>query len=226
MRRTLAVLGTLLVTGWALMATHPAWGFPAFARQTKAACATCHANVAGGAELNDTGKAYQADHTKAVPTDAKATDYVSSNKCKMCHMKEYKAYQTTEHAHAVKSLASAGEKEIADRAAALKVELKGPPAQSDDCVICHTTGFHLSGGYPAADSTKNVALENVTCESCHGPGGKHVTAAMADKKKTINRNVSEKMCRQCHTPEMSPKFNFEEYKKKGVHQVEAAKTSG
>lgn len=224
MRRTWAVLGTLLVGGWAIIASHPAWAFPAFARETKAACAACHANVAGGADLTAAGKAFQADHAKAPAAETKATDYVGMNKCKMCHSKQYKAYQTTEHAHAMKSLATAGEKEIADRAAALKVELKGHPNESADCVKCHVTGFQLAGGYPAADSTKSASLENVTCESCHGPGGKHVTAAMADKKKTINVNVTEKMCRQCHTPEMSPKFNFEEYHKKGVHQVE--KTSG
>jgi len=222
MRRTWAVLGILLVGGWALLASHPVWAFPAFARSTKAACQSCHANPAGGSELNEAGKAFQADHSKVPATEAKAVDYVSSNKCKMCHSKEYKAWQTTEHGHSLKSLETAGEKEIADRAAALKVELKGHASESDDCLLCHTTGFHLSGGYPAADSTKNVALGNVTCESCHGPGGKHVAAAMADKKKTINGNVTEAMCKQCHTPEMSPKFNFEEYKKKGVHQVAKA----
>ena len=219
MRRAWAVLGTLLVAGWAVIASHPAWGYPAFARQTKAACEACHVNPAGGADLSEAGKAFKADHSKAPGSEAKTTEYVSMNKCKMCHSKEYKAWQTSEHAHAMKSLATAGDKEIADRAAALKVEVKGHANQSDDCVQCHVTGFHLPGGYPAADSTKSAALENVTCEACHGPGGKHVSAPMADKKKTINRNVTEAMCRQCHTPEMSPKFNFEEYKKKGVHQV-------
>lgn len=226
MRRTWAVLGTLLVGGWALIASHPASAFPAFARQTKAACEACHTKASGGAELTAAGKAFQADHSKTPATEAKATDYVSSNKCKTCHSKQYKAWQTTEHAHAMKSLADAGEKEIADRAAALKVELKGHANESDDCIQCHTTGFHLPGGYPAADSLKNAALANVTCESCHGPGAKHVSAPMADKKKFINGTPTESMCRQCHTPEMSPKFNFDEYKKKGVHQVEAAKTSG
>lgn len=226
MRRTWAVLGSLALAGGAVLASHPVWAFPEFARETKAACQACHANVSGGPGLTEAGKAFQADHAKAPAAEAKANDYVGVNKCKMCHSKQYKAWQSTEHSHAMKSLATAGEKELADRAAALKVELKGHATQSDDCVKCHVTGFHLAGGYPAADSTKNVALENVTCESCHGPGGKHVASAMAEKKKTINVNVTEKMCRQCHTPEMSPKFNFDEYKKKGVHQVEAAKTSG
>jgi cytochrome c554/c'-like protein len=221
MRRTWAVLGTVLVGAWALAASHSAWAFPAVARETKLACEACHANPAGG-PLNDAGKAYEADHAKVPTSEAKAVDYVSTNKCKMCHAKQYKAWQTTEHAHALKSLETAGEKEIADRAAALKVELKGHASESNDCLLCHTTGFHLPGGYPAADSTKSAALANVTCESCHGPGGKHVTAPMADKKKTIFGAPTEKMCRQCHTPEMSPKFNFEEYHKKGVHQVAKA----
>ena len=83
-------------------------------------------------------------------------------------------------------------------------------------------------GYPAADSTKNAGLQVVGCEVCHGPGAKHVAAPMAEKKKSIVKGT-EKLCRQCHTPEASPKFIFEEFKKKGVHAVAApapAKTSG
>jgi hypothetical protein len=210
------------VGAWALAASHPAWAFPAFAHETKAACEACHTNVAGGPGLTDAGKAFQADHAKAPSAEAKANDYVSVNKCKTCHSKQYKAWQTTDHAHAMMSLAKADEKTVAERAAALKVEVKGHANESTDCVRCHVTGFELPGGFPAADSTKSAALSNVTCESCHGPGGKHVTASMADKKKFINVAVNEAMCKQCHTPEMSPKFNFEEYKKKGVHQVPKA----
>jgi hypothetical protein len=106
-------------------------------------------------------------------------------------------------------------------AAKLKVELKGPAAENDACVVCHVTGFRLAGGFPAADSAKNAALGAVGCESCHGPGGKHVLAALAEKKKTINRSVTEKLCVQCHTPVISPKFDFEDAKKRGVHRLKS-----
>ena len=224
MRRTWVAVGVLLAAAWVVAASHPAWGFPAFARQTKAACEACHANPAGGVELTAVGKAFKEDHKAAVPTDAKANEYVGSAKCRMCHSKQHKAWMATPHASAWKALAGADEKKVAEMAAKGKIEAKAPATESDACVTCHVTGFHLAGGFPAADSTKNAALENVTCEACHGPGSRHVAASMADKKKMINV-PGEKLCRQCHTPEFSPKFNFEEFKKR-VHPAEAAKTSG
>ena len=119
-------------------------------------------------------------------------------------------------------LKAADPKVVADMSARLKVELKGPAETTDACVSCHVTGFGLPGGYPAADSARTAAVTNVTCESCHGPGSKHASASLAEKKKLINRNVTAKMCTQCHTAAMSPKFNFEEFKKLGVHAVAAA----
>jgi hypothetical protein len=228
MRRPLAVIGATALIGWAMFVSHPVWAFPSLARQTKAACTACHANPAGGAELTAAGKAYVADAAKAeVPKDTKVIEYVGSNKCKMCHLKQHKAWGETDHAKAMKTLVDADEKTTAEMAAKLKVEVKGPAAKADACLGCHVTGFQLAGGYPAADEAKNAALETVTGESCHGPGSAHVAAPMADKKKMINKNTGAKLCTQCHTPEMSPKFNFDEYKAKGVHKVAAAaKTSG
>lgn len=219
MRRKSLVLG-ILVAGIGLSLALHAWAFPEFARQSKLACATCHANPAGGAGLSDAGKAYKADMTKApAAAAAKAAEYVGVNKCKMCHLKQYKAWQETKHSKALVFLQKADAKVAADMAAKLKVELKGPAAQNDGCVGCHVTGFHLAGGYPAADSAKTAAVSNVTCEACHGPGSLHVAAATAEKKKFINKAVTANMCMQCHTAVTSPAFKFEEYAKRGVHQV-------
>jgi hypothetical protein len=227
MRRAISLLGTLAVGGWALFVTHQVWAFPALARQTKAACAACHVNPAGGVGLTAGGAAYKADAKAALSVAAKASDYVGSNKCKTCHLKQHKAWAATNHAQAWMALEKADEKKVAERAAALKVEVTGTAHTADACVECHVTGFHLPGGYPASDSSKNASLKNVTCEACHGPGAKHVAAPMAEKKKLINRNVTANLCKQCHTPEMSPKFDFDVYKKKGVHVVaSAAKPSG
>jgi len=44
---------------------------------------------------------------------------------------------------------------------------------------------------------------------------------MAEKKKFISRAVSANMCKQCHTPAMTPNFNYEEFVKKGVHPIKA-----
>jgi hypothetical protein len=197
-----------------------AWAFPQFAMSTKASCNTCHSNPAGGAALNDAGKAYKADNTKAPTAAADGAAYVGT-KCKMCHSKEYKAWQDTPHSKSLLALKTSTPEKIAEMAKRLGVELKGPADKDDRCLACHVTGFHLDGGFPAADSTKSAALSSVACEMCHGPGSKHVAAAKADKKANINGAVGEAMCRSCHTKEMSPDFDFAKFKAKGVHAVPA-----
>ncbi len=222
MHRKMLVQGILLAT-LAVAVAAQVGAYPQFARKTKVACAGCHVNPAGGVELSEAGKLFKSDNTK-VPAAAAGVDYVGGAKCRMCHMKQHKAWAETKHAKAFLNLKNADAKAAADMAAALKVELKGNPAGNEGCVSCHVTGYQLAGGYPAADSTKTAAVMNVTCEACHGPGGKHIAAALAEKKKFINRNVSAKLCTQCHTAQTSPKFDFEAYRKLGVHVVAAAVT--
>ncbi len=211
-------LTRLLIVALGIAVTTQLWAYPEFARQTKASCVTCHANVAGGAALSEAGTAFKADKKAPAAAAAKAAEYVGVNKCKMCHMKQHKAWAATSHAKAWAGLKNADAKKAADMAAALKVEITGSPAATDGCVGCHVTGFHLTGGYPQADSTKAVNVANVTCEACHGPGTLHVSAAMADKKKFINRAVTANMCMQCHTAVTTPKFDFAVMSKK-VHPV-------
>jgi hypothetical protein len=159
----------------------------------------------------------------AFSVQAKAADeatYVGANKCKMCHMKQYKAWAETKHAKAM--MAFKGEPKAQEAmATALKIEIKGSADKTDDCVKCHVTGFKKEGGFPQADSTKSAAVAFVGCEACHGPGSKHVAAAAADKKKLINTAPDAATCKGCHTDTTSPKFNFDEMKTK-VHPIAAA----
>lgn len=196
------------------------WAFPEVARQTKSACASCHVNPAGGADLTDGGKAWKAE-SKAPAAAAKAADYVGSTKCKMCHIKQHKAWAETPHAKAFINLQKAEQAAAEAMAEKIKVKLTAKPATMDECVKCHVTGFKLAGGYPAADSAKTAVVAMVGCEACHGPGSLHASAPMAEKKKMINK-AGTGMCKQCHTPEMSPKFDAAEWAKK-VHPV---KTEG
>jgi hypothetical protein len=212
LRILLAALGIAVAT--------QLWAYPETARQTKTACAACHTNVAGGADLSEAGKMFKAE-SKVPAAAAKAAEYVGANKCKMCHAKQHKAWAETAHARAWAGLKKADPAKVEAFAAALKVEMKGHATTTDGCVSCHVTGFQLPGGYPQVDTTKAAALVNVTCEGCHGPGSLHLTAAMADKKKFIAK-PGENMCKQCHTAVTSPKFVFAEYAKRGVHAVPAA----
>jgi hypothetical protein len=221
--RRCAFAFALLVATLGLVAY--ARALPEYARQTKAACAVCHANPAGGGELSAAGKAFQANHKKAPAAGATSgADYVGVMRCRSCHIAEFTAWKSTPHAHALATLSTAPDSAIAKMAASLKVTLKAPAASNDACVVCHVTGFHLPGGHPAADSLKNVAVSNVTCESCHGPGGRHVTAALAEKKKTIQRAVSPTLCVQCHTTATSPSFAFDEYRKRDPHMTPPPKS--
>ena len=219
MKKTFAVLA-LAVLGIALVAAS-AGAFPDAARSTKMSCATCHSNVAGGADLTDAGKAFKSD--KKVPAaSVEGTEYSGTASCRKCHSKYVKAWGETDHAKALSVLTSADPKRVGEIAALLKVTLKGPADKEDACLNCHVVGFHLTGGFPAADTSKVESVSNVGCENCHGPGAKHIAIPKEEKdaeKAAINGKVTEVMCKNCHTPEMSPKFNFEEYKKKGVHVI-------
>lgn len=196
------------------------WAFPAASRKTKSACASCHASPAGGAELTEGGKAWKA--SGKAPPPAKASVYVGSDKCKSCHITQHNAWAETPHASALANLRNAPADSVKAVAAKLKIKLTAAAAATDACVQCHVTGFQLNGGYPAADSARTAGVSMVGCESCHGPGSQHVTALMADRKKTIDRGT-EATCLQCHTKVMSPTFKFEEWVKRGVHPI---KTEG
>lgn len=219
MSRGLRIAGCLAVLSLLPLAIPAAWSHPEFARQTKAPCSACHTSAWGGAALSDAGKAYKASG-KAPAAGAQDPAYVGNTKCKMCHMKQFKAWSATPHASALANLEKADAKVTADMAAKLKVTIKGSAAKTDGCVSCHVTGYQLAGGYPGADPAKSAALAGVTCEACHGPGGKHVSVPKAEKKGTISR-AGEGTCKGCHTPVLSPKFDFATMKEK-VHPVPAS----
>jgi hypothetical protein len=124
----------------------------------------------------------------------------------------------TKHAATLPLLATADVKTTAAIATKLKIKLAGSPMETDACVTCHVTGFHQAGGYPQADSTKNAGVAHVGCESCHGPGSLHLTAAADQKKATIRRGGADD-CMTCHVPAMSPGFKYEEAKPTGVHSI-------
>ena len=212
----------LLAVGIGVGIAATAFAFPRFADSTKKSCATCHTGVAGGVALTDAGKAYKADPTKVPAANVAGASYVSNAKCKMCHMVEYKSWLATPHAQALATLHSASAEQVHEFGEKLGAKVSGPCDKAEACLSCHVTGHGQPGGYPGADSLKAAALSGVTCESCHGPGSKHVAATKDGKKAAINGHPSEIFCRQCHTPAMSPKFDFVVYKAKGLHEKKVA----
>ena len=77
-----------------------------------------------------------------------------------------------------------------------------------DCAKCHVTGYgEASGGTIVAGGDSdptNVPLSGlygVTCESCHGPGSKHVAASTNEARKANITRIprSSSTCYNCHS---------------------------
>jgi len=117
----------------------------------------------------------------AGPARAEAK-FLGVKKCKMCHMKQYKTWESSKHS---KNFS----------------QLQGDELKDPECLKCHTTGFG-EGGYGLDQPAEhNANFENTQCEACHGPGGDHMKAPKAQKKETIQRKSTA--CANCHNPHVS-----------------------
>ena len=120
------------------------------------------------------------------PVDQK---YVGVHECAECHEKAFEAWKKTGHAHAFKLLTAKYEKDA-------------------KCLKCHTTGYGAPTGYQG-ESTPD--LKAVTCESCHGPGSKHVEICESFGDRELTEEEEERaehsiweilpknICVKCHT---------------------------
>jgi len=143
-------------------------------------------------------------------------EYVGNKKCMGCHRNEYKAWQQDYHAMALDDLKPGVKAE-----AKTKANLDPDKDYSTDasCLGCHSTGY----GKPAVEGAK---LENVGCESCHGPASQYRKPKIMSKKKykenpeaqhklAIEAGLiepTEKVCLECHN-DKSPTWKGFDYKK-------------
>jgi hypothetical protein len=122
-------------------------------------------------------------------------DYVGAARCQPCHAAEHAQWKDTPHAEAYKTL--------------LDVHRHYQPR----CVVCHVVGLGTPNGYKLG--SEDLRLVGVQCEICHGPGGAHVSAP---RKDNITRAVPAKVCLECHNPDHSDHFVYEERLPRVVHQ--------
>ncbi len=120
------------------------------------------------------------------PAAGAAPTYVGAEKCKMCHMREYRSWSATGKAKAWDMIKDAPDRE--------------------KCLPCHTTGFGRPGGFTTFEATPHLA--GVQCEVCHGPGSAHTALPMSERdpakrRETINRQIQD--CRVCHNPHIPDK---------------------
>lgn len=141
-------------------------------------------------------------------------EFVGSDSCAACHPKAFEHWKNSKHAHALRTL--------------LDPKLAKPEGQhaNPECVACHVVGWRMDHnlGVPVAWKSgfitydQTPSLGGVGCESCHGPGGKHVSnPANEEWRKTVRVSLSEQQCRQCHDLDNSLHFDFEKYWPKVAH---------
>ena len=110
--------------------------------------------------------------------------YVGSEACKTCHSEVSDQWAHSSHAAAFNTLLTVGRQFY------------------PECVSCHVTGFGYETGYRINTPERNHLAE-VGCETCHGPGRKHVNTPLAEN---IRGEVPERICAACHNAEHSPGF--------------------
>lgn len=130
-----------------------------------------------------------------LPGDLSHEGFVGSLVCGMCHKEELAQWETTPHAHAYQTLVDSGDTD--------KV----------DCHSCHVTGEKGLEQRPWQMTPRE--LQEIGCESCHGPGGPH---RREPHPWAATFSTAESSCVLCHDQENSPDFNYEEYLKKVVHK--------
>ncbi len=153
-----------------------------------------HANAAEIMKLSETARMDLIKKVAKKPEElfGSETAYVGSGACIECHKDIHDKWQTTPHGSALATLAKTGHDKDAN------------------CLACHTTGFGDATGYLAHVGDKN--FEDVGCESCHGPGEKHVATKLKTDIRGLGDDcpfcVIEQICYSCHDMKNSPGFNI------------------
>jgi len=120
--------------------------------------------------------------------------FAGSPACKECHAASWDVYETSKHAHAMKTLADLG------------------VDKDPECIPCHAVGWIYESGFRSLADTPDLA--GVGCEECHGPGKEHAESGGEEKLDPVD----EASCRRCHNEIQSPEFTFAEYWKKIEHK--------
>ena len=134
---------------------------------------------------------------------AQDNSYVGVGECAKCHNEIAQDWGTTNHATAYNTL--------------VKVHRNYYPR----CIVCHAVGFGYKTGFKL-DTSRSLELAGVQCETCHGPGKKHIDFVKGQinnyeplpEPKFIRRDVSMDHCTACHNPEHSPGFSYSRH----IHQ--------
>lgn len=115
---------------------------------------------------------------------ARVPGYLGAATCLRCHPAIHADWSQTAHARAFENLKPKGQE------------------TNPQCLVCHTTGYGLPGGFKDLATTPGLA--GVQCENCHGPGGEHA-ASPFEASLPVTR-LDAQMCGGCHNQFHHPTF--------------------
>lgn len=133
--------------------------------------------------------------------DGEKSDYIGSEECGNCHLKAYRAWETTRLA---KALITLGPRKSMKTKKKIGLDPYGDYTKEPGCLKCHTTGFELN-----KDGSYSFSEYGIGCEACHGPG-KNYARIMKIKGRNYKReelveaglNLDlKKRCLKCHNEE-------------------------
>ncbi len=119
----------------------------------------------------------------------KTSPFAGAISCKKGHEVNYRNWLKTKHAKASQTIAAS------------------PKYAQEECLMCHSTGYGKIGEYATVVEIP-FYLQGVQCEACHGEGRGHPEKGKMERKVTLG------ICRNCHTKDQSPTFNYMAYLEK------------
>jgi hypothetical protein len=153
--------------------------------------------------------------------------FVGPQTCMECHREQGESWAETKMAKSFDALRPgvyAKEKE------SVGLDPEADYTRVEGCLICHTTGYGLVGGFTSIEDTPELA--GVTCEACHGAGGMYVELVMDNDDPTFAAKDARdagliypptaRVCRKCHN-EDSPfigidyQFDYSKRVASGTH---------
>ena len=173
----------------------------------------------------------------AGPSPEPVYAYVGSRKCKMCHLAEHKSWAKTRMGRALETLMPGKGAQIKEK---FNLSAHKDYSKDESCLKCHTTGYGKPGGYVIPDPKDRKAvrkardLENVGCESCHGPGSEYVKIfeeidklqrpyRVQELHAAGLRTIEKATCLECHNdtaPTFDPDktFDYEKALEEDTHE--------
>ena len=124
------------------------------------------------------------------PAEPGRAFYVGQDKCVSCHKPAARQWKHTIHAQAWKTLVDVSKE------------------AHEDCVSCHVTGYGEVGGSSLGYTR---GLQNVQCETCHGPGSIHVEKRGKESPLAVITKTPESVCVRCHNEKHSDTFEYKAY---------------